>query len=503
MRAGNRVGMMDSLRERTLSGLGWSGASQLGRQLFCFAVSVVLARTLSPREFGLMGMIVVFTGFADLFGELGFGSAIIQKQDLQPRHLNSVFWVNVASGLVLTAVFITASSWMAAFYGEPLLGPLTRVVALNFLLGSLAIVQRKMLVKSMDFRRLFLVEIVAIALSGLVAIAAALSGLGVWSLVAQSLVLTAVSVVMLWSFSTWRPAFRVDIGAIRELFAYSANLLGFNVLNYWTRNLDNVLIGRFIGSAPLGIYARAYGLMLLPIGQVTSVLTGVMFPAMSVIQGDLEKVKRVYLRATRSIALVTFPLVIGLLVVADSFVRTIYGDRWSAAVPVVRILCLIGVIHSVGTTMGWIYNSQGRTDIQLRWGLYVFVVKTIAFLIGLRWGITGVAAAYTVSSYLLWYPNWTMAGRLIHLRFGEMVRNLAEPFFCAVAMAAAVWALWLLLPADWPPWLDLAVQASFGALVYVTLCRLWRVKAYLEIRELVRERIEARARLAPAHAPYA
>ncbi len=493
---------MDDLRERTLSGIGWSGGSQLGRQLLYFAVSVVLARTLSPREFGLMGMIVVFTGFADLFAELGFGSAIIQRQDLQPRHLNAVFWLNVASGLVLTAVFFAASSWIAAFYGEPLLGPLTRVVALNFLLGSLAIVQRKVLVKSMDFRHLFLVEMVAVAVSGLVAIVAALSGSGVWSLAVQSLVLTAASAVMLWSFSTWRPALRMEIGAIRELFAYSANLLGFNVLNYWTRNLDNVLIGRFIGSAPLGIYGRAYSLMLLPIGQVTSVLTSVMFPALSIIQDDVEKVKRVYLRATRSIALVTFPLVIGLLVVADSFVRAIYGDQWSPAVPVVRILCLIGVIHSVGTTTGWIYNSQGRTDIQLRWGLYVLVVKTIAFVVGLRWGVIGVAAAYTLSSYVLWYPSWTTAGWLIHLRFGEMVRNLVEPFFCAVAMATAVWALRLMLPLAWPPWIDLAVQTSFGVMVYATLCHLWRVKAYLEIRELVLQQMESRARLAPAHVPY-
>lgn len=494
---------MDNLRERVLSGLGWSGAAQVGQQVLHFGVSVVLARTLSPREFGLMGMIVVFTGFAGLFRELGFGSAIIQKQDLQPRHLDSVFWVNVASGVALTAAFVAASGWIAAFYGEPLLGPLTRVVALNFLLGSLAIVQRKMLAKSMDFRRLFIVETLAIALSGLVAIIAALSGLGVWSLVAQSLALTVVSVAMLWLFSAWRPAFRMDIGAIRDLFAYSANLLGFNVLNYWTRNLDNVLIGRFIGSAPLGIYARAYGLMLLPIAQVTSVLTGVMFPAMSVIQHDIEKVKRVYLQATRSIALVTFPLVIGLMVVADSFIHVIYGQRWSQAVPILRILCLIGVIHSVGTTVGWIYNSQGRTDIQLRWGVYVFLAKAVAFIIGLRWGIIGVAAAYTLSSYLLWYPTWTIAGRLIHLRFGEMLRNLAQPFLCASAMAAAVLALRLLLPPSLPRWIELSAQVALGVLAYAALCHLLHVRAYREILELILGRIGSRGRLEPGHLPYA
>lgn len=481
---------MVDLHAQTLLGLKWSGAAQVARQLLQFTGSIILARLLSPREFGLMGMIVVFTGFAGLFSELGLGAALVQKQDLEDRHLNSIFWVNMAAGIVLTAISAFASAYIAVFFGEPILRSLTMAIALNFVLNSLNVVHRNLLVRAMDFRRLCFIDSAAIVLSGIAAIVGAWSGFGVWSLVAQSLVSTAVSAAMLWRLSTWRPAWSVDIEAIRELFGYSMNLLGFNALNYWSRNLDNLLIGSFIGPSPLGVYTRAYSLMLLPITEVTNVLTRVMFPALSAIQHDIEKVKRVYLQATRTIALVTFPMMVGLLVVAEPFILVVYGEQWREVVLIVRILCLAGIGQSIGTTIGWIFNSQGRTDIQLRWGLYAFFVTAIALIIGLRWGMIGMTWAYVLSGTVLcWYPSWSIAGRLINLRFGEMLRNLAQSFFCAAAMGVAVWLMGLLLPPHWSQWAYLAVQVSFGAMIYFGLIHLARVEAYLEVRRLITQQL--------------
>jgi O-antigen/teichoic acid export membrane protein/glycosyltransferase involved in cell wall biosynthesis len=479
---------MSDLRDRTLSGLKWSGAAQVARQALQFAVSVLLARMLSPEQFGLMGMIMVFTGLATIFSEMGLGAALVQKKDLEDRHLSSIFWVNAATGVVLTALFAACASGIAAFYGQPALRALTLAVSLNFFLGSLAIVQRGIIMRAMDFRKLFVIETAAILFSGAAALAAALGGLGVWSLVAQSLVYTATMTAVSWLLSPWRPAWKVDKGALRELFGYSANLLGFNVLNFSNRNLDNLLVGRFIGAYPLGVYTRAYTLMLLPISQVTSILTRVMFPAMSAIQGDAAQVKRVYLRATRAIALVTFPLMIGLLVTAGPLIPFVYGEKWRGVIPLVKIFCFIGMIDSITTTTGWIFNSQGRTDLQLRWGIADFVVTTASFFIGLPWGIEGIAAAYVVCGYVMLYPCWLIAGRLIGLRFGEMVRNLSRTFFCAAAMGLAVAALGRVLPPGWPGLPRLAALILGGAALYVSLIHFFEVEAYKEVRALLAEK---------------
>lgn len=475
-------------RKQTLSGLGWSGTSQVARQVITFVISIILARLLSPKEFGLIGMIAVFTGFAQIFTDMGLGSALIQKADLEARHLNAVFWANLAVGFALTVIVVATGPLIASFYDTPILQSLTMVISLNFLLGSLNVVQNALIHKKMEFRKLAIIENVAVLVSGFLAISMALAGMGVWSLVAQSLLLTAISMLMMWLFSTWRPIFSIEWAALKELLGYSSNLLGFNIFNYWVRNLDNVLIGRFIGTSALGIYTRGYSLMLLPISQISSVITRVMFPALSVIQNDPEKVKSIYLRSTKILALVTFPIMIGLLVVTKPFVLTVFGDKWAGVIPILQVLCLTGMGQSIGTTVGWIYTSQGRTDLMFRWGIFAGLVYAVAIVIGLRWGVIGVAWAYALSGYLIvWYPSWAIPGRLINLSFMEMMKNLASPFYCALAMGITVRTLGFLLPTNWPQWTYLVVQVPFGIIVYISLIHFFKLRAYVETLELVKE----------------
>lgn len=488
---------MSDLRGQMLTGLKWNGAAHLARQTLQFAISVVVARALSPHEFGLMGMVVVFSGLAGLFVGLGMGTALVQRPELEDRHLSTIFWVNIACGAALTAGFAAASPGIARFYGEPLLRLLALAAGFEFLIGSFSIVQRNMLIRAMDFRGLFIIETTAVVCAGAAAAGGAAAGWGVWSLVAQSLVFTAVSAIMLWRLSAWRPAWRVDGAALRELWGFSSNLMGFHVLNFSDRNLGNLLIGKFIAPSALGVYARAYGLMLLPLEQVSDVLTRVMFPALSVLQRDLASVKRVYLRAMRSIALISFPLMLGLMVVAEPLILTVYGEKWRGVVPLIRILCLTGLAQSLGTTVGWIYNSQGRTDLQLRWGLCAFIVRTLSFVGGLHWGILGVTVAYVAGDYLLLYPSWAIPGRLIGLSVGEIAGNVAKTFICAAAMAAGVWLLGLLLPPQWPSWGRLAAQVPFGMAAYLALIHCLKVEAYQELRALAAEQLQWRA-CAPA-----
>ena len=229
---------MSTLRQRTFSGLGWNAATQLSAQGLQFATSVFIARLLGPHDFGLMGMVVVFTGFASIFYEMGLGAAVIQRQDLSERHLNSVFWFNVSVGMFLTAAFAGAAPIVARFYREPMLRSLTAVVSLTFIPASLAVVQNALIDKSINFRMRFWIGIDCDLLtSGFIAISMALprGGGRFWSLVAQSLALAVTRLIVTWHLSAWRPAWSFDPQAFKELFRFSRNLLANSILGYWGR----------------------------------------------------------------------------------------------------------------------------------------------------------------------------------------------------------------------------------------------------------------------------
>ena len=210
-----------------------------------------------------------------------------------------------------------------------------------------------------------------------------------------------------------------------------------------------------------------------------------MFPALSRIQSDKARVKRIYLRSISSIALLTFPLMLGLLVVADSFVLTLYGPKWAAVIPVLQVLCIVGLVQSIVSTTGWIYTSQGHTDWQLWWTIGAGALTFAAFMIGVQWGVIGVAVAYAIRVYSTLYFALAIPGRLIDITFFEVVRAVAGIFGCAASMALLVWAVGWLLPADWPPWAYLAVQVLVGAVVYGGLVHLFRLLAYQDVRAIV------------------
>jgi O-antigen/teichoic acid export membrane protein len=469
---------MENLRKQTLSGLGWSAASQMLGQSLQLVITAILSRLLSPREYGLLGMVVVFTGFAANFSDLSLGASIIQKRDVSERHLNSVFWLNVLVGGLLTLAFVLAAPVVARFYGEPSLKLLTAVVAINFILNSVNVVQSALLQKSLNFRAKFWANIAAIIVSGSIALTMVFTGAGIWSLVAQLLVATAVGTIVTWRLSSWRPTLSFDLSAIKELARFSNHLLGFNIINYWSRNIDKLVIGRVMGSAPLGIYSLASRLMQLPLTNVTDITQNVMFPALSAMQEDTELIRRVYLRGTRLIALFTFPMMIGLSALAEPTILTIYGDKWRAAIGIVQILCFAGLSQSVYNTASWIFLSSGQTKIYFRLGAYATLVRVVGIIIGIRWGIMGAAWAYFLGGFLIWYPTWAAAGRLIHISFIKLIRNLTGPFLCSAIMGAMLWFSdkWLLN--DQHIWFRLVSLASAGVLVYLCLVRYLRLEAW-------------------------
>lgn len=478
-----------TLKSQTLGSIGWTMTSQVGTQLLNFGLSVILAWLLAPEDFGLIGMMLVFTGFAQLFNEMGLGAAIVQAKSIEERHLSSAFYVNVLFGLLMALVLFLSAPLVASFFNEPQLVSLTRWMSLNFLIGPLVIVQRSCIMREMNFRKLAITEMISLLVAGIVSILFAVAGFGVYSLVAMLLVKTFIFTLLLWVTSQWTPRWMFSWSSVRELLGFSGNLLGAQVLNYWVRNADNLLIGKFAGKDALGLYSRAYTTMLLPTRQIQQVLTRVMFPALARIQDDRKRVKAVYLKMIQTISLFSFPAMTGLLTVAPDFVVGVYGPGWSDVTPLLQILCFVGLFQSVSTTSGWIFTSQGRTDVQLKWVIVGGILTFIAFGIGIQWGAKGVAIAYAIRVMATSYWAFSIPGSLIGLKVPEVVSHLFPQLLMALVMGFVVFGFSLLLP-QWHSLIRLAVLSMAGIIIYASFVVFFKPRAWHDLSELATEQIE-------------
>ncbi len=432
-----------NLRQKTFKGLFWSFLSQGGKQVSQITITTILARLLSPNDFGTLAMVTVFTNFAMIFSEMGVIGALVQKQDTHDRHYCSAFWLNIIVGIGLTLIFIATSPLIAWFYKKPELKSILFIVAFNFLFSSFTIVQQTILTKQMDFKSLAIRDVIAVILAGTVGIALAYHGFGVWSLVFQLLAYTAVDAFLLWTLSPWRPKLEFAITDIKDIFHFSANLTGFNILNYFSRNVDQLLIGKFLGSEALGYYSLAYKIMLYPLQNISWVISKVMFPAFSKIQDNLEEVRTFYLKMVKAISLITFPLMAWLFCVAPEIVDVFLGGKWKPIVILIRIFCFCGIAQSIGTTAGTIYLSKGKADLQLKLGLLGTFIVIIAVLIGLTHGISGVSLAYTIQAIFWVLFNMGVVLKLISAHWGELRSALlsATKLFAVLIVLLSIWRM--------------------------------------------------------------
>jgi O-antigen/teichoic acid export membrane protein len=424
-----------SLRQKTISGFKWTGFSQIAKQVIQLVFTIVLARLLSPSDFGLIAMGTVFTGFAALFAELGVSSALIQKKDIDQQLLSSAFWLNILVGILLMLTFIALAPLIAAFYGKPKLTIILQALSLNFLLGSLSIIQQTILTKEMNFKPLMIRDIMAQVIAGSTAIVLAYRGYGIWSLVYQSLVYSFLNTFLVWSFSGWRPSLYFSWHDMKGIFNFSANITGFRLINYFSRNVDNLLIGKFLGAEALGIYNLAYKLMLYPLNNITWVISKVIFPAFSRIQDDLPKIRLIYLRMVKAISLITFPLMMFLFVVTPEFVELAYGPKWMAAIPLIRVLCICGIIQSVGSTTGNIRLSKGEAGLHLKLGIANAVFSSLSIIVAFPYGLLAVTISYTIFSWIWYHVSAYISLRLINVSLMEFVKESQDAYvFCAITV---------------------------------------------------------------------
>jgi O-antigen/teichoic acid export membrane protein len=481
------------LKQKTLAGLTWSLIGRFGQQVAQFIITVYLARLLSPREFGTVVMVLVITEFAMLFLVHGFPAALIQKQNLRPAHLYSIFWLNIFMGVTLSIALFLTAPLIAKLYQVSALDPIARVLAGSFFLSSLATIPRTLLQKDLAFKRLALVDTIAVIASGGIAIVLASLGFKVWSLVFQTLSLALFTTIGVWLVSSWRPKLVFELQAIKDLFRFSVNHLGTIIVYYWADNIEKMLVGRFLGSYSLGIYNRALNNVRLVTSQLDTILYQVMFPVFSTIQGEKHRVKQLYLDSISSISFITVPLMFGMLATAKPFILTVYGVKWAEVIPILQILCGIGLLAALITPAKWIYMSQGKTDWMLRLeiasSILLIVLKTAGAFTG---NILLVALSFVVAYVLLIVPVNIMVGKLIDMKIREVIKAVQGVFGCGTVMALSLWFLDWLLPDSLAIGLQLFINVIVGAGIYWGLVHILKVPVYLKMKTLALEKINAR-----------
>jgi O-antigen/teichoic acid export membrane protein len=423
---------------RTAYGAAWIAAAQIGRQIVSLAAIAVLARLLSPQDYGLSGMAMAVVGFVSVFAELGLSAATVQANVLTNEQVSTLFWINVSCGVTLTLLLGAAAPLVARFYGDPRVAGLTATLGLGFSIAGIGAQHAALLARRMQFRRTAVVDSIAFFAASVAAVLAAFAQWGAYALVAQFLTERAACALGYWLASGWRPGPPRRHCGVRAMLRVGGFLSAFNTVNYFARNLDRVLLGRFWGAAAVGLYSRAYMLMMYPITFLSGPLTQVMVPALSRTIGERTRFQGLYVHALRIIAAVNFPLMAGLSVAADEVIALVMGAQWSDAVPVFRILAVCGLIQPIVSPVGWLYMASGRTDRMLVWSLIGTPLIVAGFLAGLHWGAVGVAAGYTCVMMALVGPAAVaFALRTVDLDVRPLVLGLAP----LLLPAAATWVL--------------------------------------------------------------
>lgn len=457
------------LERRVARGLTWTMVDVWGRQVLNLLVFVALARLLAPADFGLIALAAVFVAFVQLLLDQGMGDALIQRRAITRDHVDTAFWVAVGTATALTLIGVVAAGPIAAFLGEPELGPILQVLSLAFILSAFSIIPMSLLRRSLAFHSLAIRSLVATAAGGAVGILAALQGFGAWALVAQQLATALASVLTLFRVTPWRPRLHFARGEFRELFGFGINVVGGDVLNFLSRNADNLLIGYFLGPGLLGLYAVGYRILLVSQTILISIARKIAFPAFSRLQGDRDRMVQAYLRLTRAIGAVILPGYIALALVAPELTVVVFGPTWRDSGTVAAVLFLIGPIVSVQAFSDTLLNASGHPEIVFRIRLLTAIVNVTVFLAAVQFGIVAVAAAYVLRGYLLvpfmlrWMQRYAGVPAIGYL---AQLRGVA---LATLAMAIVIIGVRLTLSAAMTPVALLSVELLAGAPTYLVV----------------------------------
>lgn len=416
------------------------------------ASTIVMARLLTPADFGLIAMATAVTGFAALFKDLGLSMATVQKAEINHEQISTLFWVNVTVSAMIALITVAVAPAIAWFYGTPRLTLITITLSLVFVLGGLTVQHQALLQRQMRFTALAAIQVLSMLAGVVTAIIAASMRAGYWALVIMQVVTAVFTVLGVWLLCDWRPGRPVRHTGVRSMLVFGGNITGFNVVNYFARNADNLLIGRYWGAGPLGFYSKAYSLLMLPLNQINIPLAAVVVPALSMLHCEPSRYRAYYLKTISFITLISTPLVSFFIVCSDDLILLILGSQWATASNIFSVLGISALIQPLYYTQGWLHISAGRSDRYLRWGLVGSLVIVLGFMVGLPYGPLGVAVAYSVTLWAIIVPCMWYAGRSAEIRVSDIFAAVSKNIvagLCSITCSIVLLKHILIFKATW------------------------------------------------------
>ncbi len=475
---------VSEIRRKSARGIKWQVSTEIFSRFVQLGITFVLARLLQPSDFGLIGMALIFTQLAFVLFDLGLSSALIQKKKLEARHYRVANAVYGVTALLFYALVFLLAGQIALFFHQPLLRPILRFLGLIFFLFGLRATPNVQLTRAMRFKAIGLARLISILIYGILAVALAKLGFGVWSfvygMIGQEAVLTVLTVILAgkWLMPGW------DGATFKELTSFGSQVLGSRIMGYLNINLPNILIGRWMGSTVLGYYSVGYQLVDFPVQRISKNILRVMFPAFSKLQDKIPQYQQLYKDTVSGLMLVVFPIFAGIALVAPEFVHVFYGPKWRPLIPVLQILTVVGLMRSIWVMTSVVFLSKGKPKWELLINAIYFVTLGAMLMLVYVQGLLAVVATIAALIFLFTTIAVGVSARLIRLGWRDWLEMLRTPVLASLGFSLVLMGLrgWGIVQTA--PWLRLTLFVLLGAVVYLGGIYLFDRKALLRLKNI-------------------
>jgi len=476
-----------SLKEKTISGFTWSFIDVISGQVLVFIIGIILARLLTPSEFGLIGMTTIFMTLSESIIDSGFGQALVRKQNCTQKDFSTVFYFNLVVGIALATLLFVSAGSIAHFFNENHLKPVLRVVSLGLIIKSFSIIQSVILIKKIDFKIQTKISVIASLGSGMVGIFLAYRGFGVWSLVAKYLLNLTLISTLLWFFTSWRPIKQFSRDSFKELFSFGSKLLVSNLINRLYDNIYLLVIGKFFSSTELGYYTRAVQFKDLFAKKLTSVIQRVSYPTLASIQDDETRLKEYYRILIKSNMLIVFILSLGLISTAEPLIVFLIGEKWLPAVPFVRLLSIAGIFFPIQEINKNMLKVKGLSSTILRLEIVLKIISVPIIILGVFLGINYLVTGLILISFISYMAIGFYSGRTIEYHLSKQIGDIATSFI--VCAFSALIAFLLLIPFKYSPGVTLLLQLTIYAILAIALFEIIRLHEYKVLKNILLDRV--------------
>ena len=471
-----------SLKNKTVKGTMWSAVENVTRMGVTFVVSIILARLLSPEEYGLIGILTIFIAIFNAIVDSGFTNALIRKQDVTDTDYSTVFYTNLVISVILAAALFFCATPIAAFFERPELVSLTQVMSSVVVINALAIVQRARTTKAIDFKTQTKITFISSIGSGLIGIAMAYMGYGVWALVGQQISNQLLSTIFFWIYNRWIPKLIFSWASFKEMWAFGSKLLVSGLIDTAWKEVYQVVIGKCYSPVTLGLYTRAKQFADLCSSNLTSVVQRVSYPVLSSIQDDRVRLKLAYQRVIKATMLPTFVLMSGVAACAESMIYVLIGDQWLECVPMLQIICTYGMLYPLHALNLNMLQVQGRSDLFLKLEIIKKIIAIGPLLLGIFVDIYLMLAGSLITSLIAYYLNAYYSGPFLNYSIKEQVKDIFPSFGVAIAMSIPVFAMSFI---SMSPYIMLPLQIVVGATITISICEATKLPEYLELKGIV------------------